>query len=282
METTSIGTKIVALRKKKGCTQADLGAYLNISYQAVSKWERGESFPDFITMSRIAQFFNVPITYFEESGDTETAVAEAPAVVEAAIGNRDFLGVCKHCGKLIRVGEEWTKTPAIQCKACHEQKEERLKKEAEEMRKRREYEEAEYRERIERKKKKGYWIGGIVGVALFVLFLIGSTNFWVKLAYSVAFGGLGFLFCTQFVWGGAVRKCAACGGAIIGTPGVIFSLDLDGLIFLAAVKIGFAILRLFIFALTSLFMVFIAICISPFTFVPALLRVHKGVDVDDD
>ena len=79
-----------------------------------------------------------------------------------------------------------------------------------------------------------------------------------------------------------MRKCAACGGAIIGTPGVIFSLDLDGLVFLVAVKIGFALLRLAIFALTSLFMVGLAIFISPFTFVPALFRVHNGIDVDDD
>ena len=69
METNkSIGEKIVELRKVKGCTQADLGAYLNISYQAVSKWERGESCPDFTTMSKLAQYFGVPINYFEEGG----------------------------------------------------------------------------------------------------------------------------------------------------------------------------------------------------------------------
>ena len=101
----SIGAKILALRKARGYTQADLGAYLNISYQAVSKWERGESFPDFITMSRIAQFFNVPITYFEEGGDGETAVAEQPAAVANA--DNDILGVvslvCKKIEKALDV-----------------------------------------------------------------------------------------------------------------------------------------------------------------------------------
>lgn len=33
----SIGTKILALRKAKGITQAELGAYLNVSYQAAPK-----------------------------------------------------------------------------------------------------------------------------------------------------------------------------------------------------------------------------------------------------
>ena len=68
----TIGAKIVSLRKTKGITQADLGAVLNVSYQAVSKWERDESCPDFVTLSRMAQFFNVPISYFEENGN-ETA-----------------------------------------------------------------------------------------------------------------------------------------------------------------------------------------------------------------
>ena len=282
METTSIGAKIVALRKKKGCTQADLGAYLNISYQAVSKWERGESFPDFITMSRIAQYFNVPITYFEEGGNTETAAAEAPAVAEVPSGNSDFLGVCKHCGKLIRVGEEWTKTPVIQCKVCHERIEKKLLKEADDQRKRRELEEAMKNEAMASKRNKGYWIGGILGVIFLFAVTFGSSKIGSGIAFGLLSGAMGFLFFTQLVWGGAVRKCAACGGAIIGTPGVIFSLDLDGLVFLVAVKIGFALLRLAIFALTSLFMVGLAIFISPFTFVPALLRVHNGIDVDDD
>ena len=43
------GEKIASLRKAKGMTQAELGAELNVTFQAVSKWERGESYPDFAT-----------------------------------------------------------------------------------------------------------------------------------------------------------------------------------------------------------------------------------------
>ena len=76
MDNITIGAKIYALRKAKGVTQADLGEYLNISYQAVSKWERDEACPDFETISRIAKYFNVPIAYFEkESVSNESAVA---------------------------------------------------------------------------------------------------------------------------------------------------------------------------------------------------------------
>jgi len=41
-----IGTQIAMLRKNAGLTQNELGERLGISYQAVSKWERGETIPD--------------------------------------------------------------------------------------------------------------------------------------------------------------------------------------------------------------------------------------------
>lgn len=41
-----VGTQISALRKARQLTQSELGERLNISFQAVSKWERGEALPD--------------------------------------------------------------------------------------------------------------------------------------------------------------------------------------------------------------------------------------------
>lgn len=46
MDMKAIGEQIAALRKQKGMTQNDLGERLGISFQAVSKWERGETLPD--------------------------------------------------------------------------------------------------------------------------------------------------------------------------------------------------------------------------------------------
>lgn len=46
LQPAKIGEYIAALRKKEGMTQAELGQRLQISCQAVSKWERGESLPD--------------------------------------------------------------------------------------------------------------------------------------------------------------------------------------------------------------------------------------------
>ena len=46
MDTLKIGQYIQRLRKSAGMTQKDLAEKLNISFQAVSKWENGDSLPD--------------------------------------------------------------------------------------------------------------------------------------------------------------------------------------------------------------------------------------------
>ena len=41
-----VGKKIVAMRKAKNMTQLELADKMNVSFQAVSNWERGNSMPD--------------------------------------------------------------------------------------------------------------------------------------------------------------------------------------------------------------------------------------------
>ncbi len=55
----NIGLKIKGLRKKQDVTQEKLAAYLNISYQAISKWENGTAYPDITLIPPIANFFGV-------------------------------------------------------------------------------------------------------------------------------------------------------------------------------------------------------------------------------
>ena len=45
-----IGANIAERRKAAGMTQAGLAEKINYSDKAVSKWERGESVPDVLTM----------------------------------------------------------------------------------------------------------------------------------------------------------------------------------------------------------------------------------------
>ena len=56
-----ISENIAALRKQAGITQEDLANRLNVSNQAVSKWEAGKCCPDIEILPELATFFGVSI-----------------------------------------------------------------------------------------------------------------------------------------------------------------------------------------------------------------------------
>lgn len=56
-----IGKNIAAHRKRSGLTQAGLAEKLNYSDKAVSKWERGDSIPDVLTLAQLAEQFGITV-----------------------------------------------------------------------------------------------------------------------------------------------------------------------------------------------------------------------------
>jgi len=53
------GEKVRSLRTERGLTQEKLADFLGVSFQAVSKWERGDTVPDIYMLPSIASFFGV-------------------------------------------------------------------------------------------------------------------------------------------------------------------------------------------------------------------------------
>lgn len=58
-----IGDKIKMLRRKRKLTQSQLANELNVTAQAVSKWEKGLSYPDIETIIKISKLFDVTTDY---------------------------------------------------------------------------------------------------------------------------------------------------------------------------------------------------------------------------
>ena len=56
-----IGVTVSQLRKSQNMTQLELADKLNVSFQAVSNWERGNSMPDISKLPELAQIFGVSI-----------------------------------------------------------------------------------------------------------------------------------------------------------------------------------------------------------------------------
>lgn len=59
MLVVEIGNKIKELREAKKMTQKELAEFLNVTPQAVSKWERNKSYPDLDTLVKLSQYFKI-------------------------------------------------------------------------------------------------------------------------------------------------------------------------------------------------------------------------------
>lgn len=64
-----IGEKIKNKRKELNLTQEYLAKELNISRQAVSKWEKGLSDPSMDNLVKLSEIFGVDIDYFKKDGE---------------------------------------------------------------------------------------------------------------------------------------------------------------------------------------------------------------------
>lgn len=72
-----IGDNIKFYRKKNQLTQDDIAEACNVTRQAVSKWENGETVPDIEKCDRLASFYGIKLDalmhYDEKVGNTKMA-----------------------------------------------------------------------------------------------------------------------------------------------------------------------------------------------------------------
>lgn len=70
MDKVSFGKLIRERRKQQELTQAELAEKLHVTDKAVSKWERGESFPDIMLLEAIAEALRLsPEAFFSEKAE---------------------------------------------------------------------------------------------------------------------------------------------------------------------------------------------------------------------
>lgn len=97
MDIKSVGSLISALRKQKGLTQNELGERLGISFQAVSKWERGETLPDTAILLDLAAVLETTVDYILTGGCKALNYKGKITVSQMA----DGINSLKHMGELL-------------------------------------------------------------------------------------------------------------------------------------------------------------------------------------
>ena len=61
MMNLSVGENIKRKRLEKNLTQEEVATHLGVSFQSVSKWERGDSYPDIELLPSIAHYFGISL-----------------------------------------------------------------------------------------------------------------------------------------------------------------------------------------------------------------------------
>lgn len=75
MEMT-IGKRISQLRKEKGLTQEDLAGMMEVSAQAVSKWENDQTCPDITSLPKLAKILGVSVDELLSGKEENAPIAQ--------------------------------------------------------------------------------------------------------------------------------------------------------------------------------------------------------------
>ena len=293
----TLGKKLSNYRKLSGMTQQQLGDRLNLSSQAISKWENDLAEPDLGTLRTLARIYRVtvdelldiseanPIGAKEQPHALDTeAVAEA---ISERIETSRIIGFCKSCGITVTEENVGTRTGIIKCSECSER--ERRKAERERQERLRAEEEArkaaleEQKRRINRlrfirkKSLKTAAIPAAILLLLGIIAFINSLEFGVILVVippaALAYCFTAMLFYDTPVTSVIANMCTAS----VRWPGLIFEWSIDGFIWLICMKLLFAVLGFLIGLISALLGIAIGLLISPFVFVYIMRRLSRDI-----
>lgn len=272
-----LGTKITELRKQNNLTQDQLGKELNISAQAVSKWERNLSEPDLYAIKAMSNIFHVSIdTLINDNNDLPVAKTEiAKTTLE-----------CSHCHKTISKDDAYQLQPSVVCKECRAEVEKQIKELTSTTNKK-----EENKTKVEPKTHKHHFsllfkflLSGAISLVLLVLGLVfGDYKSALDICGTIITTLVIFTFLFQ-VFSETIVQDIVFGsfGKSIQMPGVIFSLDIDSILFMLAYK--FIVAPIIVFLVGVVVFIgglFLALIISPFTFFFTLPGIIKDCIEDD-
>lgn len=252
-----IGNRIKELRIAKGMTQKDLADLFFVTPQAVSRWESNDTEPSVEMIGKLAEHFGVSIDYLfglevEQGYPEKVETTEQPKKMETE--REPVLAVCEKCNRPIykpdeivrrshRYGRKHYKTKLL-CIECHKKNEKAI-----------------HDANVARAKSnriRSFWIAGVVSaivlaITLYLTIPTGEPNY-ILLGIASAIGSFTFVGClclkNNFI-GEMVLEIFSWG--FVKFPGVIFSLDLGGIIWLLTVKLLFWILGILLAIATLMF-----------------------------
>ena len=290
----TLGKKLSNHRKIAGITQQQLAEQLNMSAQAISKWENDMSEPDLTTLKTLARLYNTTVDELLDV-DGEAPTATPPIDVEEVVNSAfskieehiktesQTVGFCKSCGTTVTEENLGDTEPVIICKKCKEKQiaEEKAKAEKIKQLEKQKIEEEKNKHRWEmnsmRHHRKKSLIWSAVASIPFLIFMLikmfGGAWSDVGFLFLGAYAAFAFTF-TMFYDSFVKDLFFDMLGATVHWPGLIFTFDLDGIIWLIGMKILFAVLGFLIGLIAAILGVFITALLSLFAF-PIILIIYS-------
>lgn len=91
MMTMVLGKRIQEEREKRGLTQDQLAQMLNVSRQAISKWELGTAYPDIERYAKLAGIHRIRIHGLRHShASLLISMGENPLIIKDRLGHEDI------------------------------------------------------------------------------------------------------------------------------------------------------------------------------------------------
>ena len=241
-----LSQNIKALRMQKGLTQKELADLLHVTSQAVSRWELGDVEPSIDTLSSMAKIFGVTTDEIIGGSDSKPKPEVVKEVEEKIVIQqaKPVLAVCDHCHKPIYDGKDMVRktehhgrsasTVYYICKSCDTKIRDAEKQ-------------AKIDYGVSRRKKSFVWSSLAAIAVLLVCLIVSSKLDWegYMVALTVVAPVLSFTFIScLFLANTALTEIfeSVSSWGFVTFPGLIFSFDLDGIIWVICMKVLFWIL----------------------------------------
>jgi transcriptional regulator with XRE-family HTH domain len=286
----TLGQKLSAYRKMAGMTQQQLGEQLNISAQAVSKWENDQAEPDLTTVRALADIYKVSVDTLLSPDSIPSVPVEEIAPVQ---GNEKVektqivmpVGYCKTCGIAVTEDNLGAKSPVILCKNCLQAEKAAEEKATQKKKLEKEREAFLKKERLASNqrwiRRRFIWstIVASLVAGLFLFFCIvgliesfdlGFLAFSLVGTYMI-FSFISCLFYDCFVQELVFDWCSKSFQA----PGLIFTFDLDGCLWLIGMKILFWAIGLVFGIVAGAIGIAIGLVCAPFAFPFVMHKLKK-------
>ena len=284
-----IGEKIKELRTDRNMTQRELASRLFVTAQAVSRWENGEVEPSVGTVAKIADIFHVSADVLlgtesaatgapenEKAAEVEEEKKEDSAAKEPEVRTeyvyRDAprvpLALCSRCTKPIYESEDIRRTYGLDdreriiCRACDEKAKAR--------------EQAEESADAAHQRKLSYILGALaaailIGIGIGLL-ASGQPTLYGIITMVCALPAFTLVSCL-LIENNFIRDMMAwIMHFTLHLPGLIFELDLDGIIWLLTVKLLFWILGFIFSAMLAALAVAVGGALSIFVYPYAIVH----------